>query len=531
MKASIKTNRTLRAEMTVFLGMTIMLILSLFFSLLEVVHYFSIKKERILLADIATESFFADYCRPLWETYGVLGLDMGFGSDNADPSFAGERIMGVVADNITVPDDVVGGHHLVIGAELVELDSYGLLTDAGGVPFMKECAKSALYGIPEETIERLKGEENAYEDADMNWEDSLSKGQSAYEQAMEEKQAAEKAAEEEDADEDAEEDADEDADDMDEEEPEEEEEPPWDETALSKEEAESVGNPIEAVISWKNDGVLDQIISEEKVSDEKLLLESPVSKRSLSEGKSENTPSLSATERLLYQYYLTDKFSFFTDQKERDGIKYELEYIVGKEIGYKDNLAGVVEKLITYRGAMNMASILEDETKLSEAHAVAVALGGISANPLIVEAINAGVIAAWVYIESVMDARTLLRGGKIAIIKTPADWTSQILSLPACMNINALAKESPSGINYKACLSAIMSMTSGDQIALRALDLVENELTQKEGYKSVKMDNMLYDATIEYRFSGAPIFGSLVVIGRAPNGYGFVEKKRMSYIE
>lgn len=62
---------------------------------------------------------------------------------------------------------------------------------------------------------------------------------------------------------------------------------------------------------------------------------------------------------------------------------------------------------------------------------MAEALAGFTGNPAVVRLVQTGVIAAWAYVESILDIRALLAGDKIALIKTETQWTAQFGSLAA----------------------------------------------------------------------------------------------------
>ena len=515
------SHRALRATMTVFLGMTIMLILSIFFSLLEVIHYFSIKKETQLLTDIGTESMFADYCRPLWKKYEILGIDGGYGGSSLDLSMTEGRLADYLLENVSLEEGMKGSHHLMLGTEECKVDSYGLLTDGGGAPFMKECAKAALYGIPDGIIDALQGHSREMQGKDYHWEDSLGEGQEAYEEALREKERIEEQRREEAR---ARAEAGIEGDYS---EPEE----VWTETALTKEEAISAGNPISMVYEFKNNGILRQVLPEGAISRRKLLADPPVSRRRLASGNLGKTPSISVTDKALFEYYLMEHFGSYTEPKKRKGLQYELEYVVGKDDSDDANLEKTIEKLLVYRGAMNLPVLMSDPRRMGEAHAVAVALAGASLNPALVEIVYAGIVAAWVYIESVMDVRALLAGDKIAITKSHAQWTSEILALPACLSVNARAMPSTQGVDYRGCLVAMLTITSKEEAGMRAMDLIENEIRLHNGYRDVRLDNFIYAAKLHYRYLGVPIFGSLVSVGQPMDQYRFEQDKSMSYLE
>ena len=73
-----------------------------------------------------------------------------------------------------------------------------------------------------------------------------------------------------------------------------------------------------------------------------------------------------------------------------------------------------VDRLLLIRDGLNMASIMSMPDKQAEAEALAIAMAGASVNPAIIEAVKYGILAAWAYVESVLDIRALLDGDKIS---------------------------------------------------------------------------------------------------------------------
>ena len=525
------TDRTrLSGSMTVFMGMTLLMILSIFFSLLEVVHYVSLKRQAVMLSQLGTESLFADYCRPLWEEYQVLGIDGGYGSDKLSVPMAEDRVTSYLLDNSMAIEQAPGGNHLLFDAADCELVEYGLLTDDNAAPLIKECAATVMHGIPKGMLDMLQEQSEAFTEEAMDWETQLQDGQDAYLLAKEEQEERAK-----DAKEDSWSDSgstydiggswsdgdtysnggtwsdDDDAPDTD-------------------GNGADINNPIKAVLDWIQTGILSQV-NVADVSQKAFLTNERVSMRTLAKSSSKVKMSVSLPERAMFQWYLMDRFSSYTDPKERAGLSYELEYMVSGEKSDKENLAETVEKLLAIRFAMNMAAFSKMSDKQSKAGLVAAGLAGITLSPEAYTAIKAGVIAAWVYTESVLDVRTLLAGEKIALMKTSADWTSQLGTLFTCLSQNTKAKENPAGLDYKTYLGMMLTLVASDSIGYRALDVMENELHNREEYRNVRMDCFLYRATMSYTCYGSPVFGSLVTVAQAPGGYSFPERNTMVYTE
>lgn len=105
-----------------------------------------------------------------------------------------------------------------------------------------------------------------------------------------------------------------------------------------------------------------------------------------------------------------------------------MEYILCGKDTDKKNLESSIERLMRMREAANVAHIIADREKLNQTLMIATSLAGFSGNPAVVKIVQIGVVAAWAYVESILDLRTLLSGGKISLIKSAAEWTTDLKS-------------------------------------------------------------------------------------------------------
>lgn len=484
-----------KGSMTVFMGMSIMLILSIFFSLLEVVHYRALKKEAVIVTKIGIESMFADYNRPMWEDFGILAMDAGYCNSEMDLNKVTDRIRSYLESNLTLEDTLFGGNHLVMDTTKCELSGYTLITDDDGKYFIKQCADAGLADIPENTLDSLRDSAEQIEEdesSDVDIDAMLDDGQNAIAGTEDESgtqdegddSGVETGLRPEDV-----------------------------KGGLSESEIESAGNPIESISEFKTSGILAQVMPDGMEVSEKEFNADRLSQRKTKKGTIAQDISVGVDDQLLFEYYLLNKFGCCGDSKGHSGIDYELEYIISGKDDDKSNLESVVTRILALRSAANLGSLMADGAKLAQAESLAISLGGISANPVVVELIKVGIIAAWVYVESILDVRTLLSGGKIVIVKTPADWTSTLPTLGACLSGAYKAKESETGISYKGYLGGMLLLISKKDCSFRAMDLIENELHTMEDYKQVKMDNMIVYAELEGGYEAYPVFGSFVTVG------------------
>ena len=64
-----------------------------------------------------------------------------------------------------------------------------------------------------------------------------------------------------------------------------------------------------------------------------------------------------------------------------------------------------------------------------QSETIAAALAGFTGNPAIIKTVQIAVVGAWAYIESIQDIRALLMGGKIALVKSKEQWTTDLAHL------------------------------------------------------------------------------------------------------
>jgi hypothetical protein len=216
---------------------------------------------------------------------------------------------------------------------------------------------------------------------------------------------------------------------------------------------------------------------------------------------------------VLFSQYLLDHFACYTNGEGTGTLQYELEYLLCGKSKDKDNLSGTVDRLLAVREAANMIALAQDVEKQKIAYSVAVALAGATANPAIIYAVKCGVLAAWALAESILDVRTLLSGGKIAIIKTSAQWTTDILHLGSAFSSFGKATECSNGLTYERYLGFLL-MVNEKKCAYRAMDIQESAIRKMEGYEDFYMDNMVTDAQLSADYSYKTIFLGMETLTR-----------------
>lgn len=178
-----------------------------------------------------------------------------------------------------------------------------------------------------------------------------------------------------------------------------------------------------------------------------------------------------------------EKFSSAVQPHEEGRLSYELEYLIGGKGSDRDNLEKVLRELAAVRFAVNYAYLMTDEVKKSEAGAMALTMAGIVALLALTEVIKQGILLAWAFGEAVMELRSLLKGGKIELVKTRESWQLQLSNLLKLGTENDVSDgmHSDKGLSYQDYLRILLFTKSQEESAMRSLDVIEMNMRIKKG--------------------------------------------------
>ncbi len=488
-----------RGSITVFAALAMMLVAQMLFTLLEGARHIEIEKVLQMNTDSVAESAFADYCSPLWDTYHLLGMTAADSSGSFSLNNREAMLRNLTADNLGSKGSIamLPGISLLT-AEMVdaEFEPYLIMTDRNGRVFEEAVCAYMKKNLGYEAAKTVYNIYESANDAKNNYGD----GDKSIGDAMD---ALEEAAKEE-------------------------------EENSSKKKLKGIGgekntkdappepeveNPLETVTEAKQNGVLSLVLPQSaKVSASRLDLSRAVSHRNLNMGTGVISDAADWYQKVLVNQYYVNYLNCYTNSDGNRALNYELEYLIAGKSEDSENLRVIVGELLAVREASNMASLVVSASKQAEAMALATALAGATLNPLIIEVVKYGILAAWAFAESVLDLRTLLSGGKISLVKSELDWTSNVHDLPVLLSGWSVAKECSAGMNYSQFLSLLLLMHNGEKLAMRAMDVQEATVQKNEGYETFQMDHVLCESRVSAVYEYSPVF--LGFVSLLKNGKG-----------
>ncbi|MGN1165774.1 MAG: DUF5702 domain-containing protein [Lachnospiraceae bacterium] len=425
-----------KAEVTAFLSLIFILLLTMTGALMESASIQMAKNYRRADMNRAVESVFAEYQKELLENYDIFALEASYESGEYSEDLIKNRLVYFGAGNMEQ-----------------EIQKIEFLTDNGAKAFYEQIS---YYMEHKYGIDFLKDKISMTELWKKQEKDSEEYGK--------------------------------------------EENEGWDKLKgfLKDENIElsENNNPIDHVENLKQTPFLTLITPNEmSVSGKSLNLDESLVKREKNQGYgdfSDEQKDEGTLSKLMVSEYLLSHFSAATDKKsEKAGaLDYELEYICAGKESDRENLEAVGKKILMMRFGINYVFLKSSASKCAEAEALALTLCSVVALPALTEAAKQVILLAWAYGESIVDLRTLLKGQKVAAIKTEESWQ---LSLSGLLKLNENGdindgKDCKDGISYREYLRILLFLEKKDQIAMRALDIIEQNLKKIYGLDFFRAD-------------------------------------------
>lgn len=466
-----------RGSITVYVCLSILLILSLIFSLLETVRIRGLKARTGAYTNLALESAFAGYQQEIWEDFGLLLLPMTAGGESFSPRGV-ESYMEKIA-NANACSAEGGTSFFTTENQQMHITGYELITDQRGKVFLDYISKFMKYEISMAAAKKLK-EQFAPEEAQngtMTPNELRDQAKNALVQTQQNPYVVQGRS-----------------------------------TNQSEQTPFEIANPIYTVDESLSLGILNLVAPGKTISNETVCLSQPLMKRELNQGTISNKVQTGWYERILLQQYIRMHFSSYVS-KEKGTTSYQQEYIIGGKKKERENLEQVAWKIVGIREAANFMYLMTDEGKKGEALIVAAAISLLAGNPEITEIVQKGILASWALAESISDVRELLNGNKIPAIKTGSDWKTSLLGTGNSLYIpdgSQSMDQKERGLSYEDYLQILFAALSEKEIAYRTLDLMERSMMTEDQSRSLHMDQMAISMKIEGEYQYKILFLNMV---------------------
>lgn len=447
-----------KGYITIFLSLSLTLILSLVFTVIEGARISAIRMKFECAADIGMNSVLAEYHRELLEQYDLLFVDTSYGGSIPSIANTEEHLKKYIQENFNIRGENIFRQtrdFLNMKVESVEITEYSIASDDDGNVLKRQISDYMADYPVENLIARITGNIAQADSSQMETRNIELERESAQAQI-------------------------------------DEIDLPLQEVGEGAYEEVPLNNPADIANATRSIGVLNLVVDDiDSISTIKILPEQYISGRALMQGSgtcAEAEAVSGTSNEILFLAYLFDKCGYYGDEKEDSMLKYQIEYIIaGKDTDWQ-NLEQIAKRLLKWREAANVLYIISDSAKVAEAEAMALALTAVMLCPELVEPVKYTILFAWAYVESLQDVKDLLRGGRVPIYKTSADWKTGINSIK---NVRGSLKDtegSGRGLSYKEYLEIMLFLTDSHDRTFRTMDIMEMDIRKTPGNSNFRMD-------------------------------------------
>lgn len=476
-----------KGSITIFSVLSMLLIASALLALLEATRFQEMRRLAQLQTQVALESVFAEYNTYLWEEYRLLACKQS--TVNTMIEKYGDQ---------SRSDDSQGADFYQFRVVEVRQEGYTRLIDGDGRAFVQTVAnymeKNLLYEQAKAIYNQYEGIKNIQNNSgfdDSMIEEALSELKEEDTSVGSTGTLAEETSEE--------------------------------ESGVSE-----VENPLETILALKEKGILSLVIEDtNELSDKSIDLSSVVSARNVPNAYNPDLEEADWYDRVLLQQYLLTHMSNYLEEKKHY-LNYEVEYLLGGKETDIENLKVVVNQLLAIRETANFLYLTSNSEKVEAARVVAVGIVGATINPVLVEIVKTAVLAAWAFAESILDIRTLLTGGKIALLKSNANWTIDLDYITMIGKGYSKAVDCEEGLGYAEYLGILLLFQQENQLAKRCMDMQEQTVRELYGNDMFYLEEWIVGMKVSVKYRYSPIFFS--VKGVLPDWkYEFAVSESYSY--
>ena len=470
---------------TVYLSLTVAVMLSLVVTLIESIRVQTIRFETECVMDMGMTSIFAEYNRELLKQYGLLAIDTSYGSADAGEERTKSHLLQYLNMNFVAP----GASRLTnykdltaIHADNADLYDVSYLSDGDGeilkyqiIRYMKE--KTGL-SYAESIISAISYSEK--EDEYTRLESKKKSSQKKISRILEELNAGRKEGEEE----------------------------------------ISIDNPADKIDEIQNSVLLELAVKDSnKILRNKIEADKYISHRGYNtKGGLWDTqsPPEGVANHLLLRQYLFDNCGYYGKIKDESVLGYQIEYLLYGNDNDFDNLDDFAKQLFKVRYVINATYLFGNSAKENEARVLAAAVTTGLGSPQLTEAVKMTILFAWCYAETIQDLRILYDGNAVSEIKSDNTWNiplSELLAFTATLDSYHTSKE---GKTYEDYLAGFVFMKEEKIVLERFMDLLEMDIQSTEGNRYFQIDQCIYQLRANVNVS-------------SKYGYGYSIAREYSY--
>ncbi len=455
-----------QAYLSIFMSLTLTLVLSLCLVLIEGTRQNTVRLEAECIVDIGMNSVLAEYHREILKQYNLFYIDSSYGTEYPSYYNTEARLRKYMERNASLKDELglLEGNNIFPGVYMdllklefpeVKICGVSLATDNKGYHFQQQAIQAVQSDMGIDLVEEVASWIKVVEENNL-LVNELDAQMEALEKELEGLRGKKQ----------------------------------LDDSSFVFVEVE---NPMSHIIETRSKGILRWVVDDmEEISTKVISSKQYISDRyeagNISTGNIVSEGTLSFYERLLFQEYLFRYGGSYRDIKENAQLDYQIEYLLFGSGSDMENLRKTAAAICGMREVANMLYLAGAREKRELVTAASTVLAAALFVPEAEPLFEAMILIGWSFLESMQDTKILMAGGRVPLLKDDSTWNC---SLENAFDLHTDNQGNGNGVAYEDYLRLFMYFADLETITYRFMDLMEMDIRKVKGNEAFRMDGCI----------------------------------------
>ena len=189
-------------------------------------------------------------------------------------------------------------------------------------------------------------------------------------------------------------------------------------------------------------------------------------------------PGETALNKGIFCEYIYHTFGCYTEPDTDTYLKYPMEYIIHGDSSDDVNFLNCCGYILNLRVACNILYLIADSDKYADAKKVAEYASSIPIPGAQYIAL-ATILTVWATAEGLLDVRDMVNNKKVPIIKSKENWTLELYDLLTFSSFTESKNNGESGLTYKRYLELVLATENNISLYYRTMDAIQMNICHR----------------------------------------------------
>lgn len=211
-----------------------------------------------------------------------------------------------------------------------------------------------------------------------------------------------------------------------------------------------------------------------------------------------------SSDKAYFCEYIYNTFGCYLEPENQSYLKYPIEYIIHGSNEDDVNFINCCSHIINFRLACNLVYLFSDKEKYNDAKKAAEVANYIPF-PGAEYLTRITILAIWATAEALLDTKDLLSNKKVPLIKNDKTWTLELSDLTTFSKSTISKNDGKSGLSYKRYLELLLATENNISLYYRTLDVIQMNICSKYN-DDFRISNCVYSLDVDISYSLPYIF-------------------------